>query len=99
MARLELRYGAQAARHASPRTGVHRRIYDRYLADLGWKWTPTMAIGSGTRVHLRPDELPSGRVIVRLSHHIATVIDGVLHDSHDCSREGTRAVYGYWMPT
>jgi len=25
------------------------------------------------------------------------VIDGVLHDTHDCSRDGTRCVYGYWL--
>jgi hypothetical protein len=24
------------------------------------------------------------------------VIDGVIHDTHDCSRGGTRCVYGYW---
>jgi hypothetical protein len=25
------------------------------------------------------------------------VIDGVLHDTHDCTRGGTRCVYGYWI--
>lgn len=24
---------------------------------------------------------------------------GVLYDTHDCSRDGTRYVYGYWQPT
>jgi len=24
------------------------------------------------------------------------VIDGVINDTYDCSREGTRCVYGYW---
>jgi hypothetical protein len=24
------------------------------------------------------------------------VIDGVIHDTHDCSRNGTRCVYGYY---
>jgi len=27
---------------------------------------------------------------------MAAVIDGVLHDAYDCSREGTRCVYGYY---
>lgn len=96
MARLELRYGARARSHASPRNGVPRNVYDPYLASLGWEWTPTMTIGSGTKVHVREDELPGGRLILRLSRHLAAVIDGVLHDTHDCSRKGTRAVYGYW---
>jgi len=97
MAKLELRYGARARAHASPRFGVHRRVYDRYLAEHGWAWTPTMKIGQGCTVHLRSDELPDGRLIVRVSRHICAVIDGVVHDTHDPSRGGTRCVYGYWQ--
>jgi hypothetical protein len=55
-----------------------------------------MQIGSGCKVHLRSDELPIGRLVVGLSRHSAAVIDGVLHDTYDCSRRGTRCVYGYW---
>jgi hypothetical protein len=58
--KLERRHGARAPVHASPRAGVHRRVYDRYLFDHGWTWTPTMKIGQGCTVHLRADELPSG---------------------------------------
>lgn len=96
MARLELNYGRHAKAHASPRNGVWPEVVREYLAALGAEWTPTMAIGSGCRVHLRADELPAGRLMVRLSRHEAAVIDGVLHDTYDCSREGTRCVYGYW---
>jgi hypothetical protein len=55
-----------------------------------------MAIGSGCTVHLRDGELPQGRLIVAVSKHIVTVIDGVIRDTHDPSRDGTRCVYGYW---
>ena len=55
-----------------------------------------MAIGQGCKVHLRADELPTGRLIVAVSKHITAVIDGVIHDTHDCSRSGTRCVYGYF---
>lgn len=96
MAGLELRYGAHARRHASPRTGVNRHVYGRWLEARGWAWTPTMGIGSGCRVHLRADELPAGRLVVRLSKHLAAVVDGVLRDTYDSSRDGTRCVYGYW---
>jgi hypothetical protein len=94
--KLERRYGARAALHASPRAGVPRRVYDRYLADRGWTWTPTMRIGQGCTVHLRAEELPGGRLVVRVTRHLCAVIDGVIHDTHDPSREGTRCVYGYW---
>ena len=42
------------------------------------------------------NELPNGIVICRLSRHLTTVIDGVIFDTYDCSRDGTRMVYGYW---
>ncbi len=81
---------------SNARTGVFKTSQHRYMAAIGWKWTPTMGIGTGCKVHLRPDELPSGRIVVSLSRHAAAVIDGVLHDIYDCSRNGTRCVYGYW---
>ena len=90
------RKSAKRRGKSSARTGVYKPTIRRYLASLGWQWHSTMGIGTGTRVHLRADELPAGRIIVQLSKHNAAVIDGVLHDLFDCSREGTRAVYGYW---
>lgn len=81
---------------SSARNGVYRVTYDKYLIAAGWTWTPTMKIGQGCKVHLRREELPGGRLIVSLSKHLAAVIDGALHDTHDCSRDGARCVYGYW---
>lgn len=83
-------------RGSSARTGVSRRVYEEYLKTRGWQWVPTMGVGTGCKVHLRESELPKGRLIVRLSGHVAAVIDGVLHDTYDCSRNGTRCVYGYY---
>lgn len=76
--------------------GVHKKLYKDYLRSLGWVWTATMHIGSGCKVHLREGELPMGRLLVSVSRHLVAVIDGVIHDTHDCSRNGTRCVYGYW---
>ena len=85
------------ARTSSARTGTHRKIYDEImLKHFGWKWTPTMKIGQGCKTHLRADELPKGRIICRLSRHLVAVIDGVINDTFDCSRGGTRCVYGYY---
>ena len=81
---------------SSARAGVHTVTFKKVIADLGWEWTPTMQIGSGCTVHVREDELPDGRLILNLSRHFAAFIDGVLHDTHDSSRDGTRCVYGYW---
>lgn len=80
----------------SARNGISKDVLKAYLADLGWTWTPTMQIGSGTKVHLKKDELPTGTVICSVSKHVVTVIDGVIHDTYDPSRNGSRAVYGYW---
>ncbi len=84
-------------RGPSPRDGVFKEVYTRYLTDLGWEWTPTMHIGSGCTTHLRKDELPIGRVIARCSKHLVAVIDGVCYDTSDPSRGGSRCVYGYWQ--
>ena len=83
-------------KRSSARTGVWPKTLGRYLETHGFRWAPTMGIGTGCRVHLREGELPDGRLVVRLSGHYAAVIDGVLHDTYDGSRDGTRCVYGYW---
>ena len=81
---------------SSARTGVYRATYEKFLFPLGYQWVPTMRVGQGCKVHLRAEELPLGRLIVRLSRHLTAVIDGVIHDTHDPSRGGTRCVYGYY---
>jgi hypothetical protein len=81
---------------SSARTGVAKQTSARLMEALGGVWTATMSIGSGCKVHLRPEELPSGRLVVSVSRHLVAVIDGVIHDTHDPSREGTRCVYGFW---
>ena len=88
-------------RTAGKRTASHgidtrRQWFKDWMAERGWKWVPTMQVGSGCKVHLRADELPAGRLIVAVSKHYCAVIDGVIHDIYDQSRGGTRCVYGYW---
>ncbi len=92
----EQRITKRQPRRGSARTGIYKNTIRRVLEGLGWVWTPTMAIGSGCTVHLRDGELPRGRLIVSVSKHVVAVVDGVIHDTHDPSREGTRCVYGYW---
>jgi len=87
---------AKRNKSTSVRDGVHPEVCKPYILQLGWNWTPTMRIGQGCKVHLKADELPSGRLICRLSGHIVAVIDGVIHDTYDPSRGGTRCVYGFF---
>lgn len=74
--------GRAAGKRSSARTGPPIAVVRSWLAERGWQWHPTMHIGSG----------------VRCTKHVTAVIDGVIHDIGDPSREGTRCVYGYWQP-
>jgi hypothetical protein len=85
-------------RTASKGISVKRKWFKSYMAELGFIWNPTMFIGQGCKTHLNANELPStGRIVVALSKHYTSVIDGVLNDTYDCSRNGKRCVYGYYI--
>ena len=97
LAKSAPKYASQKrSRSSVARNGVPKPTILEYLDQRGWTWVPTMQIGSGCRVHLRADELSSGRIICKLSKHVCAVIDGVVYDTHDPTRDGTRCVYGYW---
>lgn len=83
----------------TPRNGVKKSTTRKFIEQqLKWRWVPLMGIGTGCRVHLTNNELPEhGTIIVQLSKHLACVKDGTLFDTYDCSRDGTRCVYGYWI--
>lgn len=80
----------------NPRNGLSKEATKKVCEYYGGKWVATMKIGSGCKVHLSKDELPDGRLICNLSRHVTCVIDGVIYDTYDCSRDGKRCVYGYW---
>jgi hypothetical protein len=82
---------------ASPRNGNHRNVFHDYILGHGFEWVPTMRVGAGCQVHLRLDELPSGTLIVKVSKHLTAVVNGVIQDTHNPSRGGTRCVYGYYI--
>lgn len=82
---------------SNARTGVYKNTIYKILTDLGYKWIPTMKFGTGCQVHLKKEELPSGTIIVKLSKHLTTVIDGVINDTYNPSRDGCRCVYGYYI--
>ena len=82
---------------SSSREGVYRVTWEKYLVSLGWVRVNCMQIGQGCKVHLNASELPAGRLGVQVSRHLCAVVDGVIHDTHDPSRDGSRCVYGYYV--
>jgi len=91
------RTGKRKRGKSSARNGVYKDTIRKLMEVYGWKWVPTMKVGQGCKVHLREDELPSGKLVVSVSRHLTAVIDGVCHDTYDPSRDGTRCVYGYFV--
>ena len=85
------------AKGSSPRNGNHRNVFHDYVLGHGFDWVPTMKVGGGCKVHLRATELPLGTLIVKVSKHLSAVIDGVIQDTHNPSRGGSRCVYGYYI--
>lgn len=91
-----------ASRHSGRRTareGISTgcKWFKDFISGLGFRWVACMGIGTGCRVHLRDGELPAGRLVVCLSRHYSAVIDGVIRDIYDPSRDGFRCVYGYFI--
>lgn len=81
----------------TPRNGVLTKDTKKVMAHFGGVWHSCMSIGTGCKVHLADGEIPmQGRIVCSVSKHIVAVIDGVIHDTFDASRNGTRCVYGYW---
>ena len=80
--------GLRRQRRISADTGIPGCVSRLYLEQLGWRWTL-----SGERMRRR--DLPSGRLVVKLTDHLVALIDNVVHDHGDYWR-GHRVVYGYF---
>ena len=79
--------------------GVPKHITRKVLEKYGWTWQPIMKIGSGCELHLNEDDLENFKdttIIAKVSKHICCIKNGILEDTYNCSRNGTRCVYGYW---
>ena len=90
------RTGKRKRGKSNARTGVYTQLLRKLMPTLGWEWTPTMFVGQGCKVHLKEDELPKGNLVVNVSKHYVAVVDGVINDTSNPDRNGTRCVYGYY---
>jgi hypothetical protein len=77
--------------------GVSGIIWIPYITKAPGGWDAvTPARG---RTMFRPENLPAeGPVLVLLSGHLTVVVDGVLHDTHDCMKSGRRRIKQYYVP-
>lgn len=72
-----------------------RPCYEKYLEQKGLKYTG-ISNKKGTK---RPtvDEFAkthkTGTYILRVAHHLVTVVDGIYYDTWD---SGRKSMYGYW---
>lgn len=84
----------------SARSGINtrRKWFKDFMAEAGFRWVPTMGIGTGCTVHLAKGELPAGRLVVAVSGHYTSVIDGVVHDTWDPQRTTIMHVAGPHHP-
>lgn len=76
---------------STPRRGVLRVFWQKYLEGQGWKYVTPAAMA------MRADQLPKGTLILHVHRHLVTVIDHTIYDTYDCSKGGTRQVLGYMM--
>ena len=81
----------------TPRNGIYKKDAKKVMAHFGGVWVACSGIGVKERIHLNNAEIPlQGRFVCNLNKHVTCVIDGVINDTYDPSKNGTRMVYGYW---
>jgi hypothetical protein len=77
--------------------GVEDAMHQELMGTLGWTWVPNVSNKKGHQTRLRKDELPSGRLVVRIHKHAVAVVDGVIHDTYNSSgKHGSRPIRGYF---
>lgn len=87
---------------SNARSGVYKESYKKILKALQAEEVKVQEFGSNKKCHLKDEDLinyQKGRYILSLSHHFSSLIDGVLVDTYDCSRDGDRQVYKMYKMT
>ena len=70
-------------------------VYEAYLKDKGYNWQGLKAEKGKKRPTTKTFSKKNnkGVYVLRLSHHLVTVVDGNYYDTWD---SGDKSVYGYW---
>jgi hypothetical protein len=105
--RVYMRLSRGKSQHGSGKRGpdvceggirTTRPWFPKYMDFLGFKWK-RLARGLNPKEVYLTDELPMGRLVVMLRGHAVAVIDGVIHDTYNPTRDEKgrlQAVEGYW---
>jgi len=96
--KVKSRYYKDHEKIKTARQGIStkRKWFKDYMKSLDFEWVPTLKTGFGNKVRLRKDDLPKGTLVVSVRRHYTTMIDGVIYDRSDPSKNGTVLVRGYW---
>lgn len=83
------------------RNGIYtsRKWFKDYMAELGFEYITLVPV-FGQRPPTVNEFLrirSMGRVVLSLRRHSAAMINGVIHDTWDSSKNGTAPVFGYWL--
>lgn len=92
------KFGNKGQRTAAKGIFTSRKWFKDYMTELGFEWVATMRIGEGCKVHLIESELPKGRLVVAVSKHYTSVIDGVINDTYNPSERGA-TIYPLGYPS
>lgn len=85
--------GGNGYGRSHPSQGTSTTIITRYLKSKGWKYVEV-----DQTLRFRRDNLPKRkRMIVAIQRHVVAVIDGVLHDTWESTKNGEALVLGYWV--
>ena len=80
-------------KHYSARQGVISREawFREYMDSIGFEWHKVQR-----GVPISSPVFACGRFVLDIRRHYTAMLDGVLHDTYDCSLDGRRKVCGYW---
>lgn len=73
-----------------------RPCYEKYLDNKGFTYKG-ISNGKGTKrptVDRFAKDHPTGVYVLRVAHHLVTVVDGIYYDTWD---SGYKSLYGYWV--
>lgn len=72
-----------------------KKVWSKYLEQQGYVKQKMPRFPNNTRYTLEEfaKEYKKGTYIIKLAHHVTTVIDGHIYDSWDCSH---KSVGNYW---
>lgn len=88
----------------SCRNGTPKSVDSKWLKQNGFvALNGIMGVGTGIQYHLCDEDLTDlikkyPVMVIQVSKHLTTIINGVLNDTFDCSRDGTRGIYKIWVP-